>query len=35
VNGEERRRKVAFLLLALAAVMAVASAAFAVEITLT
>jgi hypothetical protein len=34
VNGEDRRRKVAFLLLALAAVMAVASAAFAVEITL-
>jgi hypothetical protein len=35
VNGEDRRRKVAFLLLALAAVMAVASAAFAVEITLS
>jgi len=35
VNGEERRRKVAFLLLALAAVMAVASAAFAVEISLS
>jgi hypothetical protein len=34
VNGEDRRRKVAFLLLALAAVMAVASAAFAVQITL-
>jgi type 1 fimbria pilin len=34
VNGEDRRRKVAFLLLALAAVMAVASAAFAVEISL-
>jgi hypothetical protein len=33
VNGEDRRRKVAFLLLALAAVMAVASAAFAVLIT--
>jgi hypothetical protein len=32
VNGEDRRRKVAFLLLALAAVMAVASAAFAVSI---
>jgi len=32
VNGEDRRRKVAFLLLALAAVMAVASAAFAVTI---
>jgi hypothetical protein len=35
VNGEDRRRKVAFLLLALAAVMAVASAAFAVTIGLT
>jgi hypothetical protein len=35
VNGEDRRRKVAFLLLALAAVMAVASAAFAVTINLT
>jgi hypothetical protein len=35
VNGEDRRRKVAFLLLALAAVMAVASAAFAVEISLS
>jgi hypothetical protein len=35
VNGEDRRRKAAFLLLALAAVMAVASAAFAVEITLS
>ncbi|MFZ8857436.1 MAG: hypothetical protein ACO2O1_04245 [Candidatus Caldarchaeales archaeon] len=35
MNGEDRRRKVAFLLLALAAVMAVASAAFAVEITLS
>jgi hypothetical protein len=35
VNGEDRRRKVAFLLLALAAVMAVASAAFAVTIDLT
>ena len=35
MNGEERRRKVAFLLLALAAVMAVASAAFAVTIGLT
>ena len=34
VNGGDRRRKVAFLLLALAAVMAVASAALAVEITL-
>jgi hypothetical protein len=34
VNGEDRRRRVAFLLLALAAVMAVASAAFAVEISL-
>jgi hypothetical protein len=34
MNGEDRRRKVAFLLLALAAVMAVASAAFAVEISL-
>jgi hypothetical protein len=34
VNGEDRRRKVAFLLLALAAAMAVASAAFAVEIRL-
>jgi hypothetical protein len=33
VNGEDRRRKVAFLLLALAAVMAVASAAFAVSIS--
>ena len=33
MNGEDRRRKVAFLLLALAAVMAVASAAFAVQIT--
>jgi hypothetical protein len=35
VNGEDMRRKVAFLVLALAAVMAVASAAFAVTITLT
>jgi hypothetical protein len=35
VNGEDRRRKVAFLLLALAAVMAVASAAFAVQIDLS
>jgi hypothetical protein len=35
VNGEDRRRRVAFLLLALAAVMAVASAAFAVEISLS
>jgi len=35
VNGEDRRRRVAFLLLALAAVMAVASAAFAVLIDLT
>ena len=35
MNGEDRRRKVAFLLLALAAVMAVASAAFAVEISLS
>jgi hypothetical protein len=35
VNGEDRRRKAAFLLLALAAVMAVASAAFAVEISLS
>jgi hypothetical protein len=35
VNGEDRRRKVAFLLLTLAAVMAVASAAFAVEINLS
>ena len=35
MNGEDRRRKVAFLLLALAAVMAVASAAFAVTIGLT
>jgi hypothetical protein len=35
VNGEDRRRKVAFLLLALAAVMAVASAAFAVQINFT
>jgi hypothetical protein len=35
VNGEDRRRKVAFLLLALAAVIAVASAAFAVLIDLT
>jgi hypothetical protein len=35
VNGGDRRRKAAFLLLALAAVMAVASAAFAVEITLS
>jgi hypothetical protein len=34
VNGEDRRRKVAFLLLALAAVITVASAAFAVQITL-
>ena len=33
MNGEDRRRKVAFLLLALAAVMAVASAAFAVSIS--
>jgi len=35
VNGEDRRRKVAFLLLVLAAVMAVASAAFAVQISLS
>jgi hypothetical protein len=35
VNGEDMRRKVAFLLLALAAGMAVASAAFAVQITLS
>ena len=35
MNGEDRRRKVAFLLLALAAVMAVASAAFAVQIDLS
>jgi hypothetical protein len=35
VNGEDKRRKAAFLLLALAAVMAVASAAFAVEISLS
>ena len=35
MNGEDRRRRVAFLLLALAAVMAVASAAFAVQINLT
>jgi hypothetical protein len=35
VNGKDRRRKVAFLLLALAAGMAVASAAFAVQITLS
>jgi hypothetical protein len=35
VNGEDRRRKAAFLLLALAAVMAVVSAAFAVEISLS
>jgi hypothetical protein len=35
MNGEDRRRKVAFLLLALAAVMAVASAAFAVQISLS
>ena len=35
MNGEDRRRRVAFLLLALAAVMAVASAAFAVLIDLT
>jgi hypothetical protein len=35
VNGGDRRGKVAFLLLALAAVMAVASAAFAVQITLS
>jgi hypothetical protein len=34
MNGEDRRRKVAFLLLALAAVMAVASAAYAVLIDL-
>ena len=34
MNGEDRRRRVAFLLLALAAVMAVASAAFAVTIDL-
>jgi len=34
MNGEDRRRKAAFLLLALAAVMAVASAAFAVQISL-
>jgi hypothetical protein len=33
VNGEDRRRKVAFLLLALAAVIAIASAAFAVTIS--
>ena len=35
MNGEDRRRKVAFLLLALAAVITVASAAFAVTIGLT
>ena len=35
VNGGDRRRKVAFLLLALAAVMAVTSAALAVQIGLT
>jgi len=35
MNGEDRRRKVAFLVLALAAVMAVASAAFAVSMGLT
>jgi hypothetical protein len=35
VNGEDRRRKAAFLLLVLAAVMAVASAAFAVQINLS
>jgi hypothetical protein len=35
VNGEDRRRKVTFLLLALAAVITVASAAFAVTIGLT
>jgi hypothetical protein len=35
VNGEDRRRKVAFLLLALAAVITVASAAFAVQISLS
>jgi hypothetical protein len=35
VNGEDRRRKVAFLLLALAAVITVASAAFAVQINLS
>ena len=35
MNGEDRRRKAAFLLLALAAVMAVASAAFAVQISLS
>jgi len=34
VKGEDRRRKVAFLLLVLAAVITVASAAFAVQITL-
>jgi hypothetical protein len=34
MNGEDRRRKVAFLVLALAAVMAVASAAYAVLIDL-
>jgi hypothetical protein len=35
MNGGDMRRKVAFLLLASAAVMAVASAAFAVQITLS
>jgi hypothetical protein len=35
MNGGDRRRKVAFLLLALAAGMAVASAAFAVQISLS
>lgn len=35
VSGEERRRRIALLLVALAAVMAVASAALAVEITLS
>jgi hypothetical protein len=34
MNGEDRRRKVAFLVLALAAVIAIASAAFAVTIDL-
>jgi hypothetical protein len=35
MNGEDRKRKVAFLVLALAAVITVASAAFAVQISLT
>jgi hypothetical protein len=34
MNGEDRKRKVAFLVLALAAVIAIASAAFAVQINL-